>query len=294
VLISRNKVCSINLQHAIALTCLEEILMIEYHTLMLHANLLGISDGRTPIAPPFTVDMISPKFPITNLPAFGKCIASAQAVLESCIRIPPAEIPSIPGIMFPRVVHALLILIVAASAILGSAHGESNLQSTLRAKDVSDLAISEYIDRIVDMFRKSPGPVRGRATKAVTILTLLKIWYAKNILHDTEDSSGSQPLASATHQGRATTNAPGTEPGILMDMENFPTPNNTQSTNFFLGSLSNDFPAPNLLNIDAMLESGQPLPLREEQYAFFESLVEGPGGPPWTLFDDAMDVFDWM
>ena len=269
--------------------------MIEYHTVMLHANLLGISDGRTPIAPPFSVDMITPKFTITDRPAFGKSIASAQAVLDCFLCLSPVDIPSIPGIIFPRVIHALLILVVAASAILAAQSNQSDPQNPLSVKDIADLAIPTYFDRVKEIFRKSPGPLRGRATKATTVLFLLKKWCMVNILHETEAFSASESPGSGTvHQGSLTSSLQITNPGLSMDMDNFPALGDRQSTRPIMGNLSAEFQPPNPSNFEAMLESGQPVPLREEQYAFFESLVESPEGPPWTLFEDAMAVFDFM
>ena len=275
--------------------------MIEYHTVMLYANLLGISDGRPAFEPPFVADTVSPKLRIMDLPAFGKCISSAQAVLESFLRLSPIDLPSMPGILFPRMLHALLILIVAASTMLRTSRGGSEQQIAITAKDVADLAVITYFDRVMDIFIKSPGPENGRATKAVKILTVLKKWYAKNILQESAvnlDSSVESNLASEISQVDAMNNMSIPHIGILMGMMDgdnvsAPAPSDDQSAKTAPENSSIDIQPPNIPNFDIM-QSDQGFPLNEEQYSFFESLVESPGGPPWTLFDDAMAMFDLM
>lgn len=268
---------------------------------MLYANSLGISDGRPALEPPFTADMISPKFRITDRPAFGKCVSSAQAVLDSFLHLSPVDIPTMPGILFPRMLHALLILIVAASTMLRTSRGGSEYQIAITTKDVADLAVVTYFDRVMDTFRKSPGPENGRATKAVRVLTVLKKWYAKNILHETAinlDSSVDSNLASEISQANAMNNMSLPNIGIfmgIMDGDNVSAsaPSDDQSAKTAPENSSIDVQTPNVPNLDIM-QSDQGFPLNEEQYAFFESLVESPEGPPWTLFDDAMAMFDFM
>jgi hypothetical protein len=248
---------------------------------MLHANLLGVSDGRTPIAPPFTVDMISPKLHITDMPALGKCIGSAQAVLDSFLHLSPLEIPAVPGIIFSRVVHALLILIVAAFAMLGSSQKGSTPQNALIAKDVADLAIDQYLDHMILIFRESPGPARGRATKVAQVLALLRQWHATRLPD------------SATHDSRLSASTSGAESTNLTGTDGLPVSNNSHATNLIFNP-PNDFQRSNALGPGLVSDSTQPFPLTEEQYAFFESLVESPGRPPWSLFEDVMAVFDFM
>ena len=80
-----------------ALTFFKETLMIEYHTVMLYANLLGISDGRPALEPAFVVDMDASEFRTMDLPALAKFVSSAQATPESFLRFSPVDLPTIPG-----------------------------------------------------------------------------------------------------------------------------------------------------------------------------------------------------
>ena len=281
---------------AALLTAFGVVLMMEYHTIMLQANLLGISDRpQSPVAPPFTVEMISPKFTITDLPAFGKSIASAQAVLNLFLLFPPVDIPSIPGIVFPRMIHALLILMVAASTILGSSNNTPDRHNHLSGKDVADLEIPAYFNRIIEIFQRTPSPATGRPRVAAKLLSLLRKWYMVNILHEPEHLLASHPQpSSAMYQGNLISNMPSAILGGQMEVDNCFPLKDTQAANLGRENQPDDFQTNDAPNFDPTLGSGQLLPLREEQYAFFESLVESPEGPPWTLFDDAMAVFDFM
>jgi hypothetical protein len=271
---------------------LEVALLMEYHTVMLYANLLRISDGRTPIAPPFTEDMISPKLPVTDLPALGKCVGSAQAVLDSFLRLSPEEIPSVPGIIFPRMLHALLILIVAALTILGS---RNSAHSGEVAEDIARLEIDQYFGRVLQVFERSPGPENGRARKATKLLTSLK-WYPRVILSDPHDSGSSTILTAPGEDGDQLSNGLGAESRdpTSIDISILPASIRCHPESSLAGSPPHATQQPSMSSISAVLESGDFFPLREDQYAFFASLVERPDGPPWTLFDDAMGVFDFM
>lgn len=261
---------------------------------MLNVNLLNISDGRTPIAPPFTQDMILPKLPITDLLALGKCVGSAQAVLDSFLHLTPPEIPSVPGVVIPKMVHAFLIMFVATLAILGSSGLASTAPNEQRSKDIESLKVEQYLDRALEVFRKSPSPENGRSRKVMKVLALLRKWYARIIM----DSYGlSEPSISPTAVDREDGRFPnelGIESRNMTNITMLPASLGTHPENPFPGNPTQETQQPNLSNVDTILESGELFTLRDDQFAYFTSLIEQPGGPPWTLFDDAMGVFDFI
>jgi hypothetical protein len=297
------------------------MLMMEYHFIMLQANLLGISDGRTSLDPPFTADILSSHMAVAAIPAFGKSVASAQAVLEIFISVPAAKISSLPSVVFPRVGQTVLILIKAASTILKSSEQDSGNRMMLKDREIKDeirhLAIVEYCDRIINQLRKSMGPKGGRAMKCAMVLSLLKRWFMKNILGEASPTEGirtfdesrntvqptHQSLLLASHAGSSTSHREGRTANRSSYAADSPTDGaheacSNQLPSFQSRNETHGDQTPLASRVQEtdyeMSDHAEFPPIDEAQYNLIETLLGYPGGLPWTLFDDAIAAFDWM